>query len=892
MKSLIEDTLLLRKLNFLLLLAGFAECAFGQAATAPVLQKNVATASDLTDGVLGTGRIAKESALASIGTQGYQPNQPLGGCGVDYVSALDFVVGACTYTISGVTYTSAITTVTLSAADPTDPRIDVIAVDTTGVVVVLAGTPAASPAAADVDPATQLQLTFVYVAAAAVVPSNITTDNIYDENVEWACTSTATINCNSSSNPYRNTKDIEATASGLARSFTLIKPAAGTIDLATRNTLVFYIRSKAAWPTGTSGSTAARFLSIFWQNGATQRGVQVVVRDGTFGFSSSNTSAYQQISIPTSLFGNAGLPVTTLRGVVSGPAGTSTIGFYIDAISLLAGVTPPSLPTTLMNFKGTWSAATSYVPNDTVVFAGVGYVALLANTNTVVTTTSTWATVASINAGRIFYPENSVTSDVAGDTALAAFYKTASATPSSGAESDVVITSPTTGAYVLGQAFATVPSQPNVTSLPAGTAYRYIYAKTDAGTASIQTDLIRYKTTGNEATTGVLTIVSFALNGASADTIHRTSGSFISDGFTNGTLVTVSGSASNNKSFTVQTVTALDLTLILADVIVTEAAGASITIVSKEKLLRSGASSAFGDTVLTLQVFTYSDATAYAFAPDDRIIFKWWAAKQSGSGTRTITISTESATVQSYIQTTIGSAGGSGSSITALTGDVTAAGPGSVAATLANIPTGTPMAGSLLATAIGAPGTPAAGKGSIYVDSTSKNVAVIDDAGVVKHGVQTKAAVTNNFATAISDAGVVSVAQPALSNLSDYATARIRSFGITVDGGGSAITTGVKGDLQAPFTCTITSWTILLDQSGSIQFDIWELAFSTSVSPTVANTITAAAKPLVSSTVNATSTSVGTWANSQVVTAGDMIRFNVDSATTATRATLKVQCLI
>jgi hypothetical protein len=103
--------------------------------------------------------------------------------------------------------------------------------------------------------------------------------------------------------------------------------------------------------------------------------------------------------------------------------------------------------------------------------------------------------------------------------------------------------------------------------------------------------------------------------------------------------------------------------------------------------------------------------------------------------------------------------------VAAFSGDVTKP-AGSNTTTLANIPSATPMAGYLLATAIVAPGTPAAGRGSIYVDSTSKNIAVKDDAGVVKHGVQTVVAVSHQFVTAISDAGVVTLAQPAYTDLS------------------------------------------------------------------------------------------------------------------------------
>lgn len=261
----------------------------------------------------------------------------------------------------------------------------------------------------------------------------------------------------------------------------------------------------------------------------------------------------------------------------------------------------------------------------------------------------------SVGFGRVYYPKNSANSDLAGDTAVTATYKQANTTPSAGAESDLVISSPTTSAYVFGQGYATASTQPDVTTLPAGTAYRYIFAKVDNGSASIKTDLLRYNTSANEATTGAQITISFALNGAAADAIHRSAGDFTADGFTAGVLVTASGTTGglNDKSFTVQSVTASDLTLILADAVTAEAEGASITVVTKEKLLRSGTSATFTDTALKLQVVTYADASSYTFATNDRIIFKWWAAKQSGGGTRTITISTESVAAQSYIQTTL-----------------------------------------------------------------------------------------------------------------------------------------------------------------------------------------------------------------------------------------------
>jgi len=110
-----------------------------------------------------------------------------------------------------------------------------------------------------------------------------------------------------------------------------------------------------------------------------------------FGFSSSSTAAYQQIAIPTSLFGANGLPVTTLKFNISGPAGSSSIGGYIDEVTLQGGLNPPALPTTLMNFRGTYSTAVAYNPNDVACGAtGICYVALLANTNTAQTTAADW----------------------------------------------------------------------------------------------------------------------------------------------------------------------------------------------------------------------------------------------------------------------------------------------------------------------------------------------------------------------------------------------------------------------------------------------------------------------------------------------------------------------
>jgi hypothetical protein len=126
--------------------------------------------------------------------------------------------------------------------------------------------------------------------------------------------------------------------------------------------------------------------------------------------------------------------------------------------------------------------------------------------------------------------------------------------------------------------------------------------------------------------------------------------------------------------------------------------------------------------------------------------------------------------------------------------------------------------------------------------------------------------------------GVTSAIQTQLN------TAKTGAIGITIDGGGSAITTGVKGYVYIPYACTINSATILLDQSGSIVIDVWKDTYA-QYPPVDADSITASAPPTVSASgVKSQDTTLTGWTTS--VSAGDVIGFNVDSAATATRATL------
>jgi hypothetical protein len=119
--------------------------------------------------------------------------------------------------------------------------------------------------------------------------------------------------------------------------------------------------------------------------------------------------------------------------------------------------------------------------------------------------------------------------------------------------------------------------------------------------------------------------------------------------------------------------------------------------------------------------------------------------------------------------------------------------------------------------------------------------------------------------------------------LSLPAAARTKAIGVTIDGGGVAITTGIKADMYIPFACTITAATLLADQTGSIVIDIWGDPLG-SYPPTDADSITSATPPTITTNTNSQDTTLSSWTTA--IAAGDTLRFNVDSVTSITRVNL------
>jgi hypothetical protein len=109
-------------------------------------------------------------------------------------------------------------------------------------------------------------------------------------------------------------------------------------------------------------------------------------------------------------------------------------------------------------------------------------------------------------------------------------------------------------------------------------------------------------------------------------------------------------------------------------------------------------------------------------------------------------------------------------------------------------------------------------------------------------------------------------------------------FQFDISGGTAVISTGIaEGSFVVPFACTITEWTILLDVSGSIVIDIWKDTYA-NYPPVDADSIAASALPTVTTATKNQSSTLTGWTTTMA--AGDVLYFNVDSVTSAKRATL------
>jgi len=116
------------------------------------------------------------------------------------------------------------------------------------------------------------------------------------------------------------------------------------------------------------------------------------------------------------------------------------------------------------------------------------------------------------------------------------------------------------------------------------------------------------------------------------------------------------------------------------------------------------------------------------------------------------------------------------------------------------------------------------------------------------------------------------------TDVQDYIDTAIAeaTIGLRIDNGTSVIITGVQGNIVVPFNCEIQSYTLLANESGSIVIDVWKDTYA-NYPPTDGDSITASAPMTISSSNKGTDSTLTGW--TVALSAGDVLRFNVDSVT-------------
>ena len=119
----------------------------------------------------------------------------------------------------------------------------------------------------------------------------------------------------------------------------------------------------------------------------------------------------------------------------------------------------------------------------------------------------------------------------------------------------------------------------------------------------------------------------------------------------------------------------------------------------------------------------------------------------------------------------------------------------------------------------------------------------------------------------------------------DSSQAAVTAITLTIDGAGSAITAGALGKFPTvPYSGEIESVEVAADQSGSIVIDIWKAADAI---PTNSNSITGSSPATLSSAQRSQDETLTGWTTS--IAAGDVLGFEVDSASTVTEVTLTIK---
>lgn len=164
----------------------------------------------------------------------------------------------------------------------------------------------------------------------------------------------------------------------------------------------------------------------------------------------------------------------------------------------------------------------------------------------------------------------------------------------------VLLASPTFGATAFGAAASGVITANAITAATAVATGKATWArlKKSDGTTTVLDESVGMKLTGTD--------ISFT---AATKVIAKTSGGFNSTNLSNGDQIVVSGTASNNGTFTVASFT--DTSITTNEALVNESAGASMTIQENKNIVLTNVNIGIGVSV-SVTSYTHTIATATA----------------------------------------------------------------------------------------------------------------------------------------------------------------------------------------------------------------------------------------------------------------------------------------
>ena len=251
---------------------------------------------------------------------------------ITWLTGLTYSVSACKYVFNNTIYESVSQQFTLDAAHATLDRIDTIALDADGDVAVIKGTAAANPVKPQINPASQLEISFIDVPAGETAPTAINTEVIYNENTEWTGVyDGATGAFNATTDPFIGSVHFDC--SDIENGDTIIFTASSPVNVADFKTLSLFLELKERVNSKT-------YLAVNFMLSGSPVSTQITLKP-----EATTVNEWQQLSKYFSQFSFWSDTFDAVKFVFLYDSGSDTYaGFFLDMIQLQDGITQ-ALPT-------------------------------------------------------------------------------------------------------------------------------------------------------------------------------------------------------------------------------------------------------------------------------------------------------------------------------------------------------------------------------------------------------------------------------------------------------------------------------------------------------------------------------------------------------------------